>query len=152
MLLCEQFAMSKVRHHNYLSVNSHEIRRRLNGLQERLSISNYQQYSDRLAVLCSALISDPQCEKHYETDVQWSILSFLLEVAQRPETALEKLSQNARLMSISPKSAVIEVAMTPPDLSFDSPKFKISLEQESDVDSELSVRFFSVHNNNRKNV
>lgn len=137
--LCEQFAMSKVRHHNYLSVNSHEIRRRINGLQERMSISNYQKYADRLDVLCSALISDPMCEKHYETDVQWSVLCFLLEVAQRPETGLAKLS-NTKLC-IAAKSG-LEVAMTPPKP--ESPKLKITQEQESDDDSGLSVRLYTL--------
>lgn len=127
-----------MRHHNYLSVNSHEIRRRINGLQERLSISNYQKYADRLDVLCSTLISDPLCEEHYETDVQWSVLCFLLEVAQRPETGLERLN-DTKLLRVTAPSALEVAVTTPPDRSIESPKFKITLEQESEADSELSV-------------
>lgn len=130
--------MSKVRHHNYLSVNFHEVRRRLNGLQERMIISNYQKYADRLDVLCSALISDPMCEKHYETDVQWSVLSFLLETAQRPETGLAKLS-NTNVLRFAVPSAIEFAKTPPPDLSIESPRFNIALEQEAEDDSELSV-------------
>lgn len=130
--------MSKVRHHNYLSVNSHEIRRRINGLQERMSISNYQIYAERLDVLCSALISDPMCEKHYETDVQWSVLCFLLEVAQRPETGLAKLS-NTKVTPIAAQSTLEAAVTTPQDLSAESPTLQIEKEPDSEVDSELSV-------------
>lgn len=131
--------MSKVRHHNYLSVNSHEIRRRINGLQERMIFSNYPKYADRLDVLCSALISDPICEKHYETDVQWNVLCFLLEVAQRPETGLAKLSSTKLLRIAAPAAAP---APLPAVLSIESPKFQITLDQDTDTESELSVSRF----------
>lgn len=86
--MCLEFAESKIATHRNLSVNSHEIRRRINGLAERFTIANYARYADRLKELCNNLITDPLCIEHYETDVQWSILHFLLEMSKNPVSAL----------------------------------------------------------------
>lgn len=65
-------------------MNSHEILRRIECFQERLRVENLPQYADRFGSLCTTLINHPVCADHYETDIQWSILSFLLQIAKNP--------------------------------------------------------------------
>lgn len=86
--LCETFSHSRIINHRYLSVNSHEIRRKIDGLAERFMINNYTVYGERFKKLCQQLIDDPLCSNHYEYDIQWSLLHFLLEAAQNPLNAL----------------------------------------------------------------
>lgn len=50
--------------------------------------SNYTSYATRFKELCKAFITDPLCAEHYETDVQWSVLHFLLDMSRNPVTAL----------------------------------------------------------------
>lgn len=86
--LCEQFALAKISNHRFLSVNSHEIRRRIDGLVERFTAANYVKFGIRFRELCDALINDPLCNDHYETDIQWSLLQLLFELSSNPVAAL----------------------------------------------------------------
>lgn len=88
--LCLQYAESKIVTHRNLSVNSHEVRRRIDGLAERFVASNYTSYANRLKELCNSFVADPLCNNHYETDVQWSVLHFLLEMSRNPVSALSE--------------------------------------------------------------
>lgn len=82
------FAFSRITSDRQLSVNSHEVRRRVEGLSERFTASNYVAFADRLTELCNSFINDPICNEHYETDIQWSVLHLLLELSKNPVTAL----------------------------------------------------------------
>lgn len=86
--LCLDYAYSRIASDRQLSVNSHEVRRRIEGLAERFTASNYTAFSERLTVLCNSFTSDPICDDHYETDIQWSVLQLLLELSKNPVTAL----------------------------------------------------------------
>lgn len=85
--MCEIYAFSRTVNHRYLSVNSHEVRRRVDGLAERFMADNYTQYGDRLKELVENLVTNPLLSNHYEYDIQWSILHFLLEVSKDPVRA-----------------------------------------------------------------
>lgn len=86
--LCETYAFSRAASHRFLSVNSHEVRRRIDGVTERFMADNYTQYGEKLKELVQEFVNDPLCTNHYELDVQWSILNFLLEVSRNPVSAL----------------------------------------------------------------
>lgn len=75
--------------HQYLSVNSHEIQRRLESVGERFVVANFDSYAQRLVELCDNLKDDPLCKDHYENDIHWVLLSFLLEVSRNPVAGLE---------------------------------------------------------------
>lgn len=94
--MCEQFALTKIRNDRHLAVNSHEIRRRIAGLCERFSMINKKRYANRFVHITDFLINHPLCNGHYTTDIQWSILSFLLEIAYNPVGALQKNSNQIR--------------------------------------------------------
>lgn len=69
-------------------MNGHEIRRRVDGLAERFMADNYTVYGERLQKLVQDFVTDPLCTEHYEYDVHWSVLHFLLETSKNPVAAL----------------------------------------------------------------
>lgn len=145
--LCLEYAESKIATHRNLSVNSHEIRRRINGLAERFTISNYPRYADRLKEMCNNLITDPLCTEHYETDVQWSILHFLLEMSKNPVTALAKNKDKIALEDVEDDDEANQrterercMADMINSLILINENANIPIQYE---ESDLSVRFFS---------
>lgn len=50
--------------------------------------NNYTRYGERLMELVQQFVTEPLCTEHYELDVQWSILQFLLDVSTNPVAAL----------------------------------------------------------------
>lgn len=73
-----------------MSVNGHEIKRRINGLSERFMAANRSHFSKVLTELVDSLINDPLCLAHHEIDIHWSILQFLLDISKDPVGALPK--------------------------------------------------------------
>lgn len=69
-------------------MNSHEVRRRVDGIAERFMADNYTQYGERLKKLVQEFVNDPLCTNHYEYDIQWSVIQFLLEASRNPVAAL----------------------------------------------------------------
>lgn len=57
-------------------------------MAERFAINNYTRYGDRFKQLCQRLIENPSCATHYEYDIEWKLLHFLLEVARNPVNSL----------------------------------------------------------------
>lgn len=84
----EHWTLGRIRSHKFLSVNSHEVQRRLDNLAERFANANYDPYASRLGQLCESLRSHPLCADHYETDIYWVVMHFLLEVARNPVAGL----------------------------------------------------------------
>uniref|UniRef100_W8AZG9 Gamma-tubulin complex component n=2 Tax=Ceratitis capitata TaxID=7213 RepID=W8AZG9_CERCA len=87
---CEQMAWSIIRNHRNLSTNSHEVRRHIEGIQEKFVVDNNAEYAQRLGQLCDEIIEHPLCVEHYEVDVHWSLLDFLLSLANNPTGALRR--------------------------------------------------------------
>lgn len=81
-------------------MNSHEVRRRIDGLAERFMASNYTNYANRFKDLCQSFITEPLCIDHYETDVQWSVLQFLLEMSKNPVSALAENKNQIQLCDL----------------------------------------------------
>ncbi|XP_036336127.1 uncharacterized protein LOC118746379 [Rhagoletis pomonella] len=71
---CEQMAWSIIRNHRNLSTNSHEVRRKIEGIQEKFAVDNNLEYAEHLGRLCDEIIQHPLCVEHYEVDVHWSML------------------------------------------------------------------------------
>lgn len=99
--LCETYALARINNHRYLSVNSHEIRRRIDGLAERFMADNYTKYGQHFRALCDNLIDDPLCVGHYEYDIPWIVLHLLLELSKNPVGALVANRNRSRLLADS---------------------------------------------------
>lgn len=72
------------------------MRRRVNGLSERFMANNYTRYGERLKELVQQFVTEPLCTEHYELDVQWSILQFLLDISTNPVAALAENKEKIR--------------------------------------------------------
>lgn len=83
-----------------MSVNSHEVRRRVEGISERFMADNYTQHGEKLKELVKEFVSDPLCTNHYELDVQWSIIQFLLCVSKNPVAALSENKDSIKLTDL----------------------------------------------------
>ncbi|KAL5276802.1 TUBGCP5 family protein [Megaselia abdita] len=81
---CEEFAFSKFRNSRWLSVNSHSVKRQIAGVQERLEVESLKEYGDHLGKLCDDVVNHPICKKHYELDIGWAIVEFLIAIARNP--------------------------------------------------------------------
>lgn len=95
--LCETYAFNRIASHRFLSVNSHEVRRRIDGIAERFMFDNYTQYGERLKELAQDFVNDPLCIAHYEYDIQWSLLLFLMGVSKNPVAALSEDKNSIRI-------------------------------------------------------
>lgn len=79
-------------------MNSHEIRRRIDGLAERFMADNFTTYGEHFRELCDTLIEDPLCANHYEYDIPWILLHFLLELSKNPVGALAANKNRSQLL------------------------------------------------------
>lgn len=131
---CTDFAFSNIYNSKYTSVNSHEIRRHIDGLAERFEISNYKRYGDRLKELCTAFSLRADCKEHCETDIEWKILSFLLHISRNPIDGViandREINLNALKKEVSSSVDEDDVKVVKEDSDF--------VEQEFS-DSDLSV-------------
>lgn len=98
--LCETYAFNRIAGHKFLSVNSHEVRRRIDGIAERFMADNYTQHGEKLKELVNEFVLDPLCTNHYELDVQWSITQFLLCVSRNPVAALSENKDSIKITDL----------------------------------------------------
>lgn len=98
--LCEQCAWYTIRNHRNLSVNSHETRRRIDGMIEKFVVGNYPQHAQHFRRLCDELIAHPLCVNHYEVDVQWAIIDFLLNVSYNPVGSIRRSRSNVEFVNL----------------------------------------------------
>ncbi|XP_013099773.2 gamma-tubulin complex component 5 [Stomoxys calcitrans] len=96
---CIHFAWNIIRNHRNLSTNSHDVRRKIEGIQERFCVDNSPEYAEYLGRLCDEVVKHPLCVDHYEVDVHWSLLDFLFALAYNPTGALKK---NKHKIEIAP--------------------------------------------------
>ncbi|XP_035903152.1 gamma-tubulin complex component 5 [Anopheles stephensi] len=88
--ICYNFTLGTIKNDRYLSVNSHEIRRKMEAIIENMEITNFTTEAGHLRRCYEEFISDPACLDHYVQDIQWSVLLFLLTVAYNPVGALKE--------------------------------------------------------------
>lgn len=135
------FILSNIINTKYASVNSHELRRQINGLGERFEISNFKQYGDRLKQLCKSFCEHPICKDHPETDIEWRILSFLLNTSRNPIDGVVKNKLQIKLDTVKEDENVVE-----DDDDDDDGVLRSSFVEQEFSDSELSVRAYPVFN------
>lgn len=80
----EQFVLSNLLYHHCLAVNSHAVRRSLDGLALKFTVHGQHQRTARLKTLVAKFLALPFFKDHYETDLEWSLLSLLLHLSNSP--------------------------------------------------------------------
>ncbi|XP_030379017.1 uncharacterized protein LOC115627479 [Scaptodrosophila lebanonensis] len=112
----ESLAWNHIRNHRFLSTNSHAVRRDIEGLIERLNMENMPEYASTMQHLCKLMLEHPKWKDHYEVDVQWSIVDFLITMTYQPIQNI----RNNRLEMEKLRLAILE-AVKPPLKSLPKP-------------------------------
>nr|XP_040228261.2 gamma-tubulin complex component 5 [Anopheles coluzzii] len=108
--ICYNFTLGTIRSDRYLSVNSHEIRRKIEAVIENMEITNFTTEAGHLRRCYEELINDPACLDHYVHDIHWSVLLFLLTVAYNPVGALkERLRTGETIVLFEPEPAEVKL-------------------------------------------
>ncbi|XP_062140810.1 uncharacterized protein LOC133849015 [Drosophila sulfurigaster albostrigata] len=104
----EQHALHKIRHHRYLSVNSHEVRRAIDTMIDRFRFEGMTEQADAVQMLSTEIIEHAGWESHYVVDVQYSLLEFLFSMTNSPVQNVRRnlLAINERILSIRNELAV----------------------------------------------
>ncbi|KAL5014094.1 hypothetical protein ScPMuIL_008364 [Solemya velum] len=84
--VCEQFALSNLKYHRFLDVDSHKVTRALNGVCEKFKIHSRCSKAESLRSLAEEFLATPAFEgrDHGKTDTHYSLLSLLLLLADAP--------------------------------------------------------------------
>lgn len=102
---CVQFSFSHFKHHRYLSVNSHEIKRDIDGICEKLRFSNFHDTEKKFKKLVEGCVTSDLAVNHYEKDVIYSILNFLTTLAYDPISNLKtKIRKGEDVITFKPAS------------------------------------------------
>ncbi|KDR22561.1 gamma-tubulin complex component 5 [Zootermopsis nevadensis] len=89
--LCERFLLSNLWHHRFLSVDSHAVRRSVDGLVTKFEVHGHLDIARKLRELVTTFLSHEVFCDHPQYDIQWSLLSLLLHLANSPTSATHLL-------------------------------------------------------------
>lgn len=79
--ICERFCLSNIKHHRYLSVNSHATKEAINALITKFSIHGKYEVAKKFQELIDSFLSSFDFEQHPQYDLQWYLLTFLLDLS-----------------------------------------------------------------------
>ncbi|KAK3856096.1 hypothetical protein Pcinc_037542 [Petrolisthes cinctipes] len=80
----EQYVLSNLLYHHCLDVNSHAVRRSMDGLALKFTIHGQHSRAKRLTSLATKFLASPLFKDHSEADIEWSLLSLLLHLSNSP--------------------------------------------------------------------
>ncbi|XP_032689925.1 gamma-tubulin complex component 5 isoform X2 [Odontomachus brunneus] len=78
---CERFCLSTIKHHRYLSVNSHATKEAINALVTKFSIHGKYEVAKKFRELVDTFLSSFDFDQHPQYDLQWCLLTFLLDLS-----------------------------------------------------------------------
>lgn len=79
--ICERFCLSNIKHHRYLSVNSHATKEAINAIVTKFSIHGKFEVAKKFQELVDSFLSSFDFEQHPQYDLQWCLLTFLLDLS-----------------------------------------------------------------------
>ncbi|XP_037938837.1 gamma-tubulin complex component 5 [Teleopsis dalmanni] len=98
--VCESFAWSVLRTYRKISISSHEIKRKIEGIQEKFTAENCAEYAKKFGDLCNVIITHPLCLNHYEFDLNWALVDFFISIAYNPAAVLRKNKHKIKLLEV----------------------------------------------------
>ncbi|XP_014215101.1 gamma-tubulin complex component 5 [Copidosoma floridanum] len=93
--ISERFALSQVKHHRYLSVNSHAVKKEIDEIIQKFLIHGKYDVAKEFQDLVQTFLNSFDSERHPQCDVQWSLLSLLFNLAS--ETCNSQISASHSL-------------------------------------------------------
>lgn len=91
--LCLQFVWSNVKHHRYLSISRHEVKRDIEGICEKFKLNNFHEEEREFRKICECTLANELVINHYERDAIYSIFTLLMTLAYDP---IGKLKEKKR--------------------------------------------------------
>ncbi|XP_064546592.1 gamma-tubulin complex component 5 [Drosophila montana] len=79
-----QYAVHKIRNHRFLSTNSHQVRRSIDNMVERFHYEGMLNQAEAVRHLSTLIMNHESWREHYEVDVQYSLLDFLVHMTHEP--------------------------------------------------------------------
>ncbi|KAL0104636.1 hypothetical protein PUN28_017403 [Cardiocondyla obscurior] len=79
--VCERFCLSNIKHHRYLSVNSHATKEAIDAVITKFSIHGKYEVAKKFRELIDSFLSGFNFEQHPQYDLQWYLLTFLLDLS-----------------------------------------------------------------------
>ncbi|XP_076397940.1 gamma-tubulin complex component 5 isoform X2 [Megachile rotundata] len=80
--VCERFCMTNIKHHRFLSVNSSTTKEAIKALITKFSIHGKYDVAKKFKELIDLFLSSFDFEQHPQYDLQWYLLTLLLELAK----------------------------------------------------------------------
>ncbi|XP_027211363.2 gamma-tubulin complex component 5 [Penaeus vannamei] len=102
----EQYVLSNLLYHHCLAVNSHNVRRSIDGLVLKFSIHGQHHRSQQLQNLTSKFLASPFFKDHDELDIEWSLLSLLLHLSNSPTQV--PVSDDEILLTLNKSSSPVK--------------------------------------------
>ncbi|EDV99619.1 uncharacterized protein LOC6565263 [Drosophila grimshawi] len=93
----EQYGLHKVQIHRSLAINRHEVRRSVDNMIERFRCEGMPHQASALRYLSTLIMDHDLWKSLYVTDVQYSVIDFLLSVTYAP---IQTVRRNRRLMDL----------------------------------------------------
>nr|XP_050845140.1 gamma-tubulin complex component 5 isoform X1 [Vespula vulgaris] len=113
--ICERFAVSNIKHHQYLSVNSHATKQSINNIITKLSIYGKFKEAKKFQELVDFFLTSFDFDHHPQYDLQWSLLALLLDLSSDiDKTDLNNLKSfqgefNSNVTIANEKDAIQEI-------------------------------------------
>ncbi|XP_012229926.1 gamma-tubulin complex component 5 isoform X2 [Linepithema humile] len=79
--ICERFCLSNIKHHRYLSVNSHATKEAINAIVTKFLIHGKYEVAKTFQEFIDSFLSSFDFEQHPQYDLQWCLLTFLLDLS-----------------------------------------------------------------------
>lgn len=73
--------MSNIKHHRYLSIDSHATKEAINAVITKFSIHGKYKVAKKFQELIDSFLSSFDFEQHPQYDLQWYLLTFLLDLS-----------------------------------------------------------------------
>ncbi|KYN21845.1 Gamma-tubulin complex component 5 [Trachymyrmex cornetzi] len=79
--ICERFCLSNIKHHRYLSIDSHATKEAINAVVIKFSIHGKYEVAKKFQELIDSFLSSFDFDQHPQYDLQWHLLTFLLNLS-----------------------------------------------------------------------
>ncbi|CAL1675989.1 unnamed protein product [Lasius platythorax] len=79
--ICERFCLSNIKHHRYLSIDGHATKKAINAVVTKFSIHGKFEVAKKFQELIDTFLSSFDFEQHPQYDLQWYLLTFLLDLS-----------------------------------------------------------------------
>lgn len=79
--ICERFCLLNIKHHRFLSVDGHATKEAINAIVTKFSIHGKFEVAKKFQELVDSFLSSFDFEQHPQYDLQWYLLTFLLDLS-----------------------------------------------------------------------